>query len=611
MAPYNQNGPPGFGSVGRGGYKNNGRGKKGRGAYHGQGNGSHFGVASSYGNNWGPRIVPDMQNDGNTFPPGPTAPWGNQYGGYPGAHPGLWVPPAVGYPLPAATNLSQPRAVSDGFAPQIPSYDSTPTYHTPIATPTMPFTKPATQRPVSAAANKTELPPEEQLVDSNAPTTVQPDAVQQSQTSSHHSSARILAGTQPFEPVDAPISAHVSTLSLNPLDATDATTILDNSKEGQLLLIDAPFKTPESTIKLLELQSLQQLQQLNRATAADFQRTLLEARRAYQTQLAAFDDQRAKLLDLLKAALDCEIAHDKNVRRLYDKFILKMKLACKEGGAGKDAAQLEAISILNAAKQESSMALQRRETLEKCRRELLMLDNERIVTANIFANAVHGVVFNALRRSPLAAVATSTSPENDIVRQNIDDVMDHIVQADANVLQGKRGKEFSGVSSELSMVSREKNDTKHHGKGGLNSRTVKDASAFTFNGASIPKKVDSKEDEVATKDAGRKDSKAQESKVNKAADSNGSAHKTSTEQSPAKPPAANDEGGQKTKDQTTAKPQPNTTSTNEHGSKRKKKGSKKNGSSDDNDGADGKTNNGTSSTAAKNTPASSETRKGG
>jgi hypothetical protein len=266
-------------------------------------------------------------------------------------------------------------------------------------------------------------------------------------------------------------------------------------REGQTLLIDACYPHPEDTIKLPNGESLSYVQHMDSTFAIELQHNLINARHAHHVQLSIFEEQRSTLLSQLKVARDSELVHDRNVRYLNDRFMHKLNAAFTQSGETKDAAQLAAISLLNAARDESLLAFHDRQTIESCRRELLMLENKRFVSANAFASAVHAVVLSALAgqaaRPASAAVEAheETEPEQSVIsadmsaavdigtqnakvtrngteldedlrakrlveleqhpeidRLNIDDVMYRILHVEANAVQHRPDKTIGGTT---------------------------------------------------------------------------------------------------------------------------------------------------------------------
>jgi hypothetical protein len=263
----------------------------------------------------------------------------------------------------------------------------------------MAIATPETNPTASAAPDNRELPAGVDVLQADPSKQSQPHPVEPLPSSRaldlRSMNATILEETLPVEPVYTPVLTNVS--QIHPKFCATPTVLHEPvaPKEGQTLPIDACYPHPEDTIKLLNVEGLNYVQHMDSTLAIELQHNLINARHAHHAQLSIFDEQRSTLLSQLKVARDSELVHDRNVRYLNDRFMLKLNAALTQSGATKDAAQLVAISLLNTARDESLLALHDRQTIESCRMELLMLDNKRFVAANAFASAVHAVVLSA------------------------------------------------------------------------------------------------------------------------------------------------------------------------------------------------------------------------
>jgi hypothetical protein len=94
----------------------------------------------------------------------------------------------------------------------------------------------------------------------------------------------------------------------------------------------------------MDHETLMQLQVSNRILAAKGQQNLAEAEQKYQVLQASDEKKRLILLSVIQAVRKSELAHEKNVCRLIDRFHYNMKEAYKLDSDAKSAAQLKAIA---------------------------------------------------------------------------------------------------------------------------------------------------------------------------------------------------------------------------------------------------------------------------
>ncbi|KAF2832326.1 hypothetical protein CC86DRAFT_451876 [Ophiobolus disseminans] len=424
MAPYNQqthpHGPPGYGSLGRGGGNNGGRGngKKGRGNNNCNGNGNNGGNNNnnnnwrtpSYGNSgYGPRDVPDGRiqeaHQG----------WGAQYGG--GSYPvpmgamGSYTHPT--YIQPAAAMGFDPRTASAGQGPlvsmQIPSHASShatfSAQNTPISIPSLPVAMLAPMPSSPTSSGKKTISPSTNAditggaVGLSQASTVEISRSQGASTrvrrsssvgASSRASVHTPAQKQPTKPPTSRSNAKVSPFPLG----ADGDGYLP--REGQTLPIDKLHQTIQNAFEGVDQQVLLQLEDVEEGFTASLQKTLVDACTAHESQEASQQKQRETILDHIHTARASEVRHEKNVIWSQNAFAQKMKEACKLGGDEKDAAQRKAIDWIQAATAESLIAAERRAVIEECRRDLLVLDNVRVIAATTYAVAIQDVVAKAL-----------------------------------------------------------------------------------------------------------------------------------------------------------------------------------------------------------------------
>jgi hypothetical protein len=220
------NSSPAPGSNGRGGHQTGGRGyrKKGYGRYD---NKNNWHIAQPNGT-YGPRFAPEVLAT-VSFPQGHSAPWENQYGGYPMPHVAdaqSWILPALGYP-----NKMQPRGPL-GYVDQR-SHVETGSTNTPVYTP--PIASPAAHITTTAAEIKA-LP--------------------------------------------APIKVTNDSLAVTPTSLTPLTP----EHERRTFAMDANHSTLDKTADQLDVEKIISLQVYNISLASKLRQTLQKAKTEHQVR---------------------------------------------------------------------------------------------------------------------------------------------------------------------------------------------------------------------------------------------------------------------------------------------------------------------------------------
>jgi hypothetical protein len=188
--------------------------------------------------------------------------------------------------------------------------------------------------------------------------------------------------------------------------------------ESNLSPLDELHKNPGDTVQLLDHDALMQLQVFSISLAAKGKQTLSRAKDAYIKAEESYRMKRAVLISLVQTTRESELAHEKNVARLMDRYHHKMKGACKLTDIdAKSAAQILAIRTSEVAREESYLATEDRRRLEEFRNDLHEIDNARIISAITYADAVHGVVQASLGRQGVLAESTDTKGRESLTNE--------------------------------------------------------------------------------------------------------------------------------------------------------------------------------------------------
>jgi hypothetical protein len=224
--------------------------------------------------------------------------------------------------------------------------------------------------------------------------------------------------SQKSTPTSAPTSASNKTGRVDVAPLPIAIEKLFVPGECNLSPLDEPHKNPGDTVQLLDHDALMQLQVFSISLAAKGKQTLSRAKDAYIKAEESYRMKRAVLISLVQTTRESELAHEKNVARLMDRYHHKMKGACKLTDTdAKSAAQILAIRTSEVAREESYLATEDRRRLEEFRNDLHEIDNARIISAITYADAVHGVVQASLGRQGVLAESTDTKERESLTNE--------------------------------------------------------------------------------------------------------------------------------------------------------------------------------------------------
>jgi hypothetical protein len=390
MAPYNYQQPPApsapnaYGSHGRGGFsedrgggnnhhagfsnssRGNGNSRRGRGVH----NDFRKPLANGY-NNYGPRAVLAMS----------PANWEGPNG--------IFKNPVVGMgascPWRTTTIPASSPSFGHSMSPRIPSYTNTPAHSTPIATPTLPTAVPAVKPAASTAKHNTKVP-----------------------SCAHMASDPDDGGTPAEAPSFIPHHSEMPKTKAVSQDCTSEARLTYTKGEGKIDAIDTPFEKPDATVELLlDAHALAHISSLGSTEKAELQQALHQANNVYHIKEAADTEERSNILSTFRAAGLKEHNLENNIQQCNANVVRKLA----------EGSQAEAVSYLKTAIPLSRGAREHRMMMDGCREALLGLDNQRMVNAKVYADAIHNTVVNALRNK----VAIEKS--NVVVEKGGDDFM--------------------------------------------------------------------------------------------------------------------------------------------------------------------------------------------
>jgi hypothetical protein len=347
-----------------------------------------------------------------------------------GAAPGLWIPPPNGH---------QDQVAMMHAPMPLPGYDMLPgnvsfppAYAPSIITPPMHFSTPATRDVASearASNNGKPKSPNKNGVISGALREL-PAKPQLPETTPKSSGAvaTLSPSSQNLNPTGIPTRAakEKGSASVAPLPITIDKHFVPG--EGHTSPLDALHENPGGTVQLLDHDALMQLQIFSTTLAVKAKQTLLQAKKTHTASEDSYQQKRAVLISLLAAARESELAHEKKVCRLMDRYHHNMKEACKLVDTdAKSAAQVLATRISEASREESYLATEDRRRIEQIRNDLHEVDNARILSTIAYADAVHGVVEASLGgQGVFAGSAATTKPEKMALEKSVSSETPHV-----------------------------------------------------------------------------------------------------------------------------------------------------------------------------------------